>query len=58
MNICVLVYLLRHVSANYYGHQQIQSQLHERKYIAVHVFLQNILLYKYCRTCIAVNILL
>jgi len=35
MNIRILIYLLRPVSAYYYGHHQVISQLHKRKYIEV-----------------------
>ena len=31
----IYIHLLRHVSAEYYGHHQVVSQLYERKYIDV-----------------------
>ena len=36
---CIFIYLLQHVSADYYGHHQVVSQLHKKKYIELEAFL-------------------
>jgi len=35
VNICKFIYLLPHVSADYYGHHQVVSRLHKNKYTEV-----------------------